>query len=166
MGWQRHAVVSCTMRGAHVREDGCVVVHDALRLDLLGTPASVGEARRFVRQALLAWHLDEVVETALLLTSELATNAVLHARSTFAVLVARQGDQVRVDVLDASPVPPVRRHNSLTAATGRGVELVASLSSEWGHTPADRLDGFAKGLWFTLPVSGVARPEVDWFEDL
>jgi anti-sigma regulatory factor (Ser/Thr protein kinase) len=149
-----------------VREDGCVVVHDALRLDLQGSPASVAEARRFVAQALQAWHLDEVVDTALLLTSELATNAVLHARSTFAVLVARQGDKIRVDVLDSSPVPPLRRNNSLTAATGRGVGLVAALASEWGHTPSERLDGFVKGVWFTLPVSGVAPPEIDWFADL
>lgn len=143
-----------------------MAVHDSLRLDLPGTPSSVAEARRFVRQALQAWHLDEAVDTALLLTSELATNAVLHARSTFAVLVARQGDQIRVDVLDASPVPPLRRHNSLTAATGRGVGLVASCASEWGPTSSDRLDGFAKGVWFTLPASGVAPPEIDWFEDL
>ena len=149
-----------------MREDGSVVVHDALRLDLQGAPGSVAEARRFVRQALQSWQLDEVVDTALLLTSELATNAVLHARSTFAVLVARQGEQIRVDVLDSSPVPPLRRHNSLTAATGRGVGLVASLAADWGLTPADRLDGFAKGVWFTLPISGVAPPEIAWFEDL
>lgn len=127
---------------------------DVLRLDLEGAPASVSAARRFVRQALESWHLDAALEAAMLLTSELATNAVLHARSGFAVLVAKDGDQVRVEVLDGSPVRPRRRHHSSTAATGRGVGLVETLSSGWGVTPADRLDGFAKGVWFTVPVDG------------
>lgn len=143
-----------------------MVVHDVLRLDLEGAPASVGHARRFVRQALESWHLDAALDAALLLTSELATNAVLHARSTFAVLVSRDDEQIRVDVLDGSSVPPRRRHNSTTAATGRGVGLVESLSSAWGLTPPDRLDGFAKGVWFTLPLSGATPPAVDWLEGL
>ena len=123
-----------------------------LRLDLEGSPASVSQARRFVRQTLEAWHVDGAVDAAMLLTSELATNAVLHARSDFAVLVAQDGDQVRIDVLDGSPVAPQRRHHSSTAATGRGVALVESLASDWGLTPPDRLAGFAKGVWFSLPV--------------
>ena len=126
---------------------------DVLRLDLEGAPASVSRARRFVRQALEAWHLDGAVDAATLLTSELATNAVLHARSDFAVLVVQQGDHVRVEVLDGSPVPPQRRHHSSTAATGRGVGLVESLSSAWGLSPPERLHGYAKGVWFTVPVS-------------
>ncbi len=137
-----------------MREDVAVVDHDVLRVDLEGAPASVGAARRFVRQTLESWHLDGTLDAAVLLTSELATNAVLHARSGFAVLVRQLDDQVRVEVLDSSPVPPRRRHNSAMAATGRGMGLVETLSTAWGVTPADQLDGFAKGVWFTLPVDG------------
>lgn len=137
-----------------MREDVAVASPGVLRVDLEGVPASVGAARRFVRQTLESWHLDDVLESAVLLTSELATNAVLHARSGFAVLVERLDDQIRVEVLDSSPVPPRRRHNASTAATGRGVGLVESLSTAWGVTPLGHLDGFAKGVWFTLPVDG------------
>jgi hypothetical protein len=137
-----------------VGEDVAVTGPDVLRLDLEGAPASVSQARRFVRQTLEAWEVDGAVDAAMLLTSELATNAVLHARSDFAVLVTHQGDQVRIDVLDGSPVPPQRRHHSSTAATGRGVALVESVASDWGLTPPDRLGGFAKGVWFTVPVDG------------
>jgi anti-sigma regulatory factor (Ser/Thr protein kinase) len=137
-----------------VSDDVAVAGHDVLRVDLEGSPASVGEARRFVRRTLQSWHLEAAVDATMLLTSELATNAVLHARSGFAVLVAQHGDQVRVEVLDSSPVPPRRRHNSPTAATGRGVGLVETLSTAWGVTPKDQLEGFAKGVWFTVPIEG------------
>ncbi len=147
-----------------MRQNVPVTLGEAVRLDLDGTPSSVSAARRFVRQVLTAWHLDAAVDTAQLLTSELATNAVLHARTAFAVLVSQQGDEVRVDVLDGSPVPPRQRRTTSTAATGRGVAMVARLSTGWGATPSERLDGFTKGVWFTVPVAGVA--EQVWDVDL
>ena len=154
MGWSRHAGAQATHGGAAVGKNVAVAGPDVQRLDLEGAPSSVGEARRFVRQTLESWHLDAALDAVMLLTSELATNAVLHARSGFAVLVARQGNQVRVEVLDGSPVPPRRRHNSSTAATGRGVGLVETLATAWGVTPQDQLEGFAKGVWFTLAIDG------------
>ena len=84
------------------------------------------------------------------------------------VLLVQDGEQVRVEVLDGSPVLPVQRHSSTTAATGRGVALVDRLSSAWGATPPSRLHGFAKGVWFTLPVAGVESSawDGDWLEGL
>jgi two-component sensor histidine kinase len=108
------------------------------------------------------WGLDEIVDTVCLLTSELATNAVLHARTAFAVVVSRQDGEVRIDVLDGSGVPPRQRQNTLTAATGRGVAMVARLASTWGATATTELQGFAKGVWFTVPVNGVE--EAAWDE--
>lgn len=99
------------------------------------------------------WGLEGLVDTGQLLTSELATNAVLHARTAFAVLVSRTDTEVRVDVLDGSVVQPRSRHASITAATGRGVNLVEMLAERWGTTPATQLEGFAKGVYFTLPTS-------------
>ena len=145
-----------------------VTVRDAERLDLEPQPSSVAEARRFVRKVLGSWGYDELIDTVALLTSELATNAVLHARTAFAVLVARDDAQVRVDVLDGSSVTPRRRTNSTTAATGRGVALVDRVASGWGTTPASRLDGFAKGVWFTVPLSAGSGDAWggDWLEGL
>jgi hypothetical protein len=123
-----------------------------VRVDLPAEPASVGQARRFVRAVLDDWGLEELIDTVTLLTSELATNAVLHARTAFAVVVSRSTLGLRVDVLDGSAVTPRTRQPSPTAATGRGVNMVAALADQWGATPEAQLHGFAKGVYFTMPT--------------
>jgi hypothetical protein len=122
------------------------------RVDLPAEPASVGQARRFVRRVLSDWALEDLVDTVTLLTSELATNSVLHARTAFAVVVSRSSAELRVDVLDGSVVTPRSRQPSATAATGRGVNMVAALADDWGATSATQLHGFAKGVYFTVPT--------------
>jgi anti-sigma regulatory factor (Ser/Thr protein kinase) len=121
-------------------------------VDLPADPASVGQARRFVRRVLDDWGLDDLIDTATLLTSELATNSVLHARTGFAVVVSRTAAALRVDVLDGSSVVPRVRQPSTLAATGRGVGLVSTLAEQWGVTPSSQLRGFAKGVYFTIPT--------------
>lgn len=140
---------------ADVVQDVLVTLREADRVDLQAEPASVGQARRFVRHVLTGWGLDELVDTVCLLTSELATNAVLHARTPFAVVVSRDDDEVRVDVLDRSAGVPRQRHSTVLAATGRGVAMVARVATSWGSTPAPQLRGFAKGIWFAVPLTGL-----------
>jgi hypothetical protein len=98
------------------------------------------------------WDLEELIDTAILLTSELATNSVLHARTAFAVIVSQTSRGLRVDVLDGSTVTPRVRQPSQTAATGRGVNMVAALADHWGATPTAQLHGYAKGVYFTMPT--------------
>src|SRR4051812_6557412 len=62
---------------------------------------SVTDARRFVRRALVGSPVD--AETVELLTSELAANAVVHARTEFEVRVHRLPDLVRVEVVNDRP---------------------------------------------------------------
>ena len=121
-----------------------------LRADLPVGAVSVGQARAFVRRSLQSLGLDGALDPALLLTSELATNAVLHARSGFTVCVERRGDRVRVSLLDDSPVRPTRRTHGLQATTGRGLALVDTLAVEWGAVEASQLEGRTKGVWFEL----------------
>jgi anti-sigma regulatory factor (Ser/Thr protein kinase) len=73
-----------------------------------------------------------MVDDAQLLVSELATNAVLHARSAFSVVARAEESGIRVSVRDASPVTPKLRDLSATAPSGRGLHLVAALSADWG----------------------------------
>jgi anti-sigma regulatory factor (Ser/Thr protein kinase) len=120
------------------------------RLELPAEPASVRQARSFVRRVLDSWELDGLADTAALLVSELATNVVLHARTPYAVVVARTRKGAVVDVLDLSGEPPQLRTHDPASATGRGLALVAALANEWGATPATDLAGFAKGVRFTL----------------
>jgi anti-sigma regulatory factor (Ser/Thr protein kinase) len=79
-----------------------VTVAAPQRLDLPADPSSVREARRFVTRVLTDWGLLDAVEVVTLLVSELATNAVLHARTAYAVVVSADRDDLTVEVLDAS----------------------------------------------------------------
>ena len=136
-------------------------VRNTERLDLRAEPSSVGQARAFVTRVLREWGFDDAVEVAALLVSELATNAVLHARTAYAVVVTQRVEDLRVEVLDSSPVSPRHRQNSNSAATGRGVALVDRLATAWGTRRLD--NGFAKGVWFTVPLTGT--PDAAWSED-
>lgn len=114
---------------------------------------SPGHARRFVRSVLSDWRVEAAGDTLVLLVSELATNVVLHARTAYDVVLERRGDVVRLSVLDDSKTDPVRRRTGLRSATGRGLALVESMSSEWGHTDDRFLSGRAKGIWVEVPTS-------------
>ena len=137
-----------------MRHDARVTVQDTERLELPGEPASVARARDFVRRVLTDWGCDEAVDTVTLLTSELATNVVLHARTPFAVLVGRQDDDVRVDVLDMSSDPARRGRGGSFATSGRGIAMVERLSSAWGETGPEHLGDYEKGVWFRVPKAG------------
>ncbi len=104
------------------------------------------QARRHVRQKLVAWELDDLVDPVVLLTSEVVTNALLHAGTVITVAVRREGTGVRVEVGDGSGVQPVQRRRSATATTGRGVQLLESVSDGWGSTAV----GVGKLVWFRV----------------
>jgi anti-sigma regulatory factor (Ser/Thr protein kinase) len=123
------------------------------RLDLAPDARSVRAARSFVAGVLARWGLEELADTATLLTSELATNAVRHASSPYAVVVTRTLDGVDVDVLDEDDGVPQERDHDLEADSGRGLQLVSSLARSWGPTPAAGLHGYTKGVRFTLIVA-------------
>ncbi len=88
-----------------------------------------------------------------LLVSELATNAVLHARSDFAVTVVVLPDRVRVEVFDRNSRLPSFAIVPPDAYSGRGLMLIQAMSSAWG-VDAHSDDG--KTIWFE-----VARASAD-----
>ncbi len=107
--------------------------------------ASVAAARRFVAEALDGSSAD-VRERAELLVSELATNAVRHARSGFCLTVAQRDGHVRIEVRDGGAGVPRQKSPSAQETTGRGLLIVDALSEDWGVT--EQLAG--KGVWFSL----------------
>jgi DNA-binding NarL/FixJ family response regulator len=109
--------------------------------------ASARAARRLTQDVLRPWIDDDTLETAVLAVSELVTNSVVHAQSEVDVRVCVLRDAVRIEVGDASPVVPTMRHAELHDTSGRGIALVAQLSSRWGVRPR-RL---GKTVWFELP---------------
>ena len=120
------------------------------RVRLATGPAAAAEARRRVRDAIWSWQVPVDLDAALLLTSELVTNAVRHAagqRAQAVVLaIACSRDRLRVDVHDTSRSLPAVAEVPADAETGRGLLLVETLSDEWGcyRTPA------GKAVYFTL----------------
>jgi anti-sigma regulatory factor (Ser/Thr protein kinase) len=108
----------------------------------------VSAARRYVRELLEQCDASSLEASAELAVSELATNAVLHGRTPFTVTVMRTVHGVRIEVADRSPLPPQVRRLSTFASTGRGLRLVASVSSDWGVVPVPPDGRAGKTVWF------------------
>ena len=119
------------------------------RLYLDSSPESPRNARRFVSGQAAEWGYDHILPAVELLTSEVVTNAVLHAEGTaIEVEVADLADGLLVGVADhASDAEPTPRLAKPTDPTGRGLTLVDALASSWGvsQVPDD-----GKVVWFRI----------------
>jgi PAS domain S-box-containing protein len=117
---------------------------------------SVATARAFVRDTLQGWGFPDVVDDAVVLTSELVTNAVVHAGTTAQVLCLRSERGVRVEVADRYPERDIPLQGyardvgslDLDREGGRGLLLCAALASRWGveYTSTE------KQVWFQLDL--------------
>jgi GAF domain-containing protein/anti-sigma regulatory factor (Ser/Thr protein kinase) len=96
----------------------------------------------------------EVTGCAALLTSELVTNAVLHAATPMSITLHTLPDRIRIDVADGNPAFPSIKEYGKEAATGRGLTLFNTLASNWG---VQAVDG-GKIVWFELPVDFPVAP--------
>jgi anti-sigma regulatory factor (Ser/Thr protein kinase) len=119
---------------------------------LTPTSRSVPQARRQVGAVLDEWGLPQLRDSALLLVSELVTNAVLHARTEIRLDVSRDKGGVRISVSDGSPIPPALRHHSDTSTTGRGLHLLDLLADSWSA------DSSEDGKTVTFLLSGERDP--------
>jgi anti-sigma regulatory factor (Ser/Thr protein kinase) len=114
-------------------------------IHLTPVPTAPRDARSFVRTTAAVLDTDRLHDM-LVLTSELATNAVLHARTAFDVSVTVTDEVVLVcvgDRVDGHPRSPVQSDGR---EDGRGMLLVRSLADEWGISPA--ADRVGKAVWF------------------
>ncbi|HEX8496335.1 MAG TPA: ATP-binding protein [Actinomycetales bacterium] len=131
----------------HQDLDGPLTAHQ-----LEPTPTAPRQARRYVVSRLAELGASESLQDdAALATSELVTNAVLHARTQIAVtVVVTSSSTVRISVSDCSHLPVLVRDHGATAATGRGLHLVRSVASGFGIDPLDAGEGPGKRVWFEL----------------
>lgn len=110
---------------------------------------SPGVARQVARDALASWQLTHLTDTAVLLISELVTNAVLHARaegSGLALLLEIRGRRLRIEVHDGDLRGPRPRVPSGLDESGFGFVLVNSLADNWGV----RKTAAGKAVWAEL----------------
>jgi hypothetical protein len=127
------------------------------RVRLTREPAAAAGARSQVCAAIRDWKVPVDPDIAILLTSDLVTNAIVHGEGDTVTLAIRcSRGHLRIDVYDKSRYRPVGANDLVDAGTGRGLVLVAALSADWGsfRTPA------GKAMYFTLafqpdpPASG------------
>ncbi|HEY2307992.1 MAG TPA: ATP-binding protein [Streptosporangiaceae bacterium] len=117
------------------------------RVTLRAEPASAGAARSQVQATIQAWEIPVDASIAVLLTSELVTNAIRHEMGdTLTLVITCAYGQLHVDVHDTSCTLPVPMDGPPDAETGRGLVLVASLSSSWGYYRTTT----GKAVYFTL----------------
>ncbi len=119
-------------------------------------PSAAAAARRFVRETLRSWQLADrasrLVDDAVLLTSELVTNAIVHAGTPLQVSCRLDGNEVEVAVRDRHPARTLREMSAgddAECTNGRGLLLPAALASSWGVSYART----AKAVWFRMAVA-------------
>ena len=120
---------------------------DARRAELIlsPVPGSVPEARRFVATLDFVGGFD--ADRLALLTAEIVTNAVLHARTPLKLeAIELLGGGVRVSVTDGNANPPVKKDYGPSSPTGRGLHIVEAMADRWGF---DR-SASGKTVWFEL----------------
>ncbi|WP_422733433.1 ATP-binding protein [Micromonospora sp. WMMD558] len=124
-------------------------------LNLPAHPDSPAAARRLVADRCRAWGRPGMMERAVIVTSELVSNAVEHAGTELDVTLVEQAGAVRVSVRDrAADRPDPAANGNLLAERGRGIPIVAALASDWGFVTV----GDGKTTWAVvggdLPADG------------
>jgi PAS domain S-box-containing protein len=111
-------------------------------------PRAARAARDFIASQVSGAELTGLRETAVLLVSEVVTNALRHSHGRVELELWRFADRVRVEVSDETSRGPVQAGADLLDESGRGVPLMDVLSDRWGTTP----QGAGKVVWFELDL--------------
>jgi hypothetical protein len=147
-------VLGASVNGAHHRRTNGTVrpalgrrVTWVLPDDLSAVP----EGRHLIRMTLTQWRLDDQIDAAELLASELITNALQHAWGKPLLTLSVINGSLRCEVSDLSPELPRMRPSDVCEEDGRGLQLLERLSGRWGsvHTYTGKV------VWFEIAA---ARP--------
>jgi anti-sigma regulatory factor (Ser/Thr protein kinase) len=125
---------------------------------LIPGPESVKAAREFTAATLRGWKVEALVEEAVIVASELVTNAIRHgscpaeqSADSASVMLAWQRHDGRIVcvVTDCSRMPPVLAHADMSAESGRGLQVVQALAAAWGWV---MLGACEKAVWAALQL--------------
>ncbi|MEV6794345.1 SpoIIE family protein phosphatase [Streptomyces sp. NPDC051320] len=117
-------------------------------------PREVARARQLVRDQLLEWRLPAAVESAVLMVSELVTNAVKNGRTQKIGLRLVRTDALLCEVSDDEPAPAALLNASAHEEFGRGLLVVSGLARAWGTSA----NAHGKTVWFEQALSRNPRP--------
>ncbi len=112
---------------------------------LPGGPRAPGNARDFIRGS-PSFVTESSRDSAVLLVSEIVTNAVVHGRPPIVLTVERVRSGVQISVADDHPDWPVVRRPSREAVAGRGMQVVEALAASWGV----RRRAIGKSVWIVV----------------
>ncbi|MFF4568040.1 SpoIIE family protein phosphatase [Streptomyces sp. NPDC001410] len=150
-------VADALLTGAHRGDDVALLLmrYDGMAVRPLRetwtvwrVPEAVRHARRFTRRTLRTWGVpSDTMDTALLVVSELVTNALVHTNGQVRLDLSLVNHRLRLAVADTSPRSPVKNTNVGWEATGgRGILLVEAVSEAWGTVPVSG----GKQVWADL----------------
>jgi CheY-like chemotaxis protein/anti-sigma regulatory factor (Ser/Thr protein kinase) len=111
--------------------------------------SSVREARRFLQETCTAWGIREPLDDALLVVSELAANALTHAKSSYRIRLTASPHALRIEVDDHGGGTPDPQPLTETEEHGRGLHLVGALAASWGMESAES----GKRVWAELSLT-------------
>jgi anti-sigma regulatory factor (Ser/Thr protein kinase) len=131
--------------------EACPASEAGLVLNVPLLPIAVADVRRRARELLDEMDLDDdVAGDALLIVSELVTNAIRYGRAPVQFAMRATEREVVVEVADAEHTKPQLRAFDPAGANGRGLHMVESLGARWGVRPT----GLGKSVWCTVPRTG------------
>jgi PAS domain-containing protein len=158
-----HLLGGVSLPAGHVDDVALLVMHVPLwtgqraelfrsaAVDLVGGPEIAAHARAFASGVLASWHIDEeLCDTAVLAVSELVANAVTHGLPPIRLRLRRTDRSLVIDVCDGDDHLPRRRRAMDLDEDGRGIDIVAALTNNWGSRLT--LDGKCVWCEFRLPV--------------
>ncbi|PAZ12270.1 anti-sigma regulatory factor [Streptomyces sp. SA15] len=143
------------------------VVARAFEVTFTPADSRVRRMRQVTADQLRLWNLVDLRDDAMIVVSELVTNAIRHGKGRpIRLRVTRSDTELRVEVADGNPTPARLRSAGETDENGRGLELVAALSKDWGVSP----DGTTTWCSLAIPhcdratagrgrAPGAGRPE-------
>jgi len=118
-------------------------------LHLARDRSAAAEARAFAQATLESWRAAEaVIGDALVVVSELVSNAVEHGGGDPVLELLRRGQRVMLRVSDDDPQPPRLQRLDVNAPRGRGLVIIEAMADRWGH----ELDAGRKWVWAELSL--------------
>jgi len=123
--------------------------HPPATLAIDAEAPAVVEARAFAAATMAAWELpDLVVRDAVLLVSEMVTNAIVHGRPPICLRLRHARSRLLIEVDDTATAVPRKLRPTPLDVHGRGLQLVAALAESWGTRPT----ASGKSVWCALAI--------------